>query len=176
MYHKYEESLHFTVPTRSNNELFPYVHPTWNVSESLGGFRGYLFGENDVEIAEASIKKLLLYYHRIAIPSGFEYLCDYYRLGEPPAEAARVSFPNYLKLHARLRSLIRKGIVFLMPEVPSFHPARDAVNRLATSDEVAYYLEHSQFDFRKTIEQSLWVGNKFDLDLFLPSNDVINFF
>jgi len=181
-YYEYEKSQDFQTPTVGSYEVFPYIHPGWHVAHKVGGYFADLSNDKSIKDVENQIKKLLLFYHKLALPSGFEYYSDYYRLGngEPPIQV-RDAFINHLRLYAKLRKLISKEIVFFIPEVPSFFPARDAVKKIRLPEEWEKKLDEifgevTTWDLHERIEQSLWIGKKFNLDLFLPGKEAISFF
>lgn len=115
---------------------------------------------------------------------GSPNLCDYYLNGEPQSDAHRLAFVNYLRLFARLRELIREQVVIFLPEFPSLFPARNAVKTLSRPNEwerlrseLGSEFEEGPCDsLRKVTEESLWVGKKFGLDLFLPGRGPVTFF
>lgn len=174
----YEESCPFPKPIIMNNEVSPYIHPQWSIGKELGSHLSDMSIPGNIVHIENHIKKLLLYYHRIVLPCGFSYICDYYtRGGEPTYERDKIAFINYLRLYAKLRELIQKGIVIFLPEIPSFFPARDAVADLPQLDNWSVFNDDGPvLILRNIIEQSLWVGKEFGLDLFLPSKGAITFF
>jgi len=182
LYREYEKRQDFKVPEAGPYEIFPYVHPGWTIAHEVGGFYTDLSGTDNLLNVENNIKKLLLFYDRIALPSGFEYFNDYYRISdeEPLPEVAN-GFINHLKLYAKFRELISRGIVFFVPEVPTFFPARDAVEKIILPDEIKNNLKNelgltSIYEIRKVIEQSLWIGDRFKFDLFIPGKESISFF
>jgi hypothetical protein len=124
-YFQYENDKNrFKVPEKSISEIFPYVSPRWLIADDLGG--GIV---SDIDAVIRGIKLLLLYYHRIALPDYFGYLCDFYRIGGSQPEN-RVQFDAHLKLFAELRPLIKDGTVFFAPEPLTFSRAIDAVQQL----------------------------------------------
>ena len=123
-FNKYEhDKTSFIVPQKHPTEIFPYIHPGWLIAGDLGG-RGY---EEAIESEISNIKSLLLYYHRVALPDGFGYVCDYYRLGESTDQEIDKKFDSYLKLFSELRPLIQNGTIFFTPEFPTYFQARKAV-------------------------------------------------
>lgn len=67
----YEERRPFPIPAATNSEVFPYVHPRWTIGGVLGGYQADLSNPEAIERIERNIKKILLYYHRVALPCGF---------------------------------------------------------------------------------------------------------
>lgn len=166
---KYEHEVDkFVVPQKHPAEIFPYVHPRWLVAGDLGA-RGYNVAI-DSEIL--NIKSLLLYYHKIALPDGFGYVCDFYRLGDDSNQELDIRFDSYLKFFLDLRPLIQNGTVFFMPEVPTYFPAREAVEKLETPDwlDDVDDKDSNLLILRRLFEESLWIGSKFDLDLLIPGS------
>jgi hypothetical protein len=167
---KYEsEDSHFHVPPQNITEVFPYVHPRWLISDELG-MRSY---KKAVDSEISKIKSLLLYYHRVALPDGFGYLCDYYRLGASSDRELDIAFDSYLKFFAELRPLVQDGTIFFMPEIPTYFRARGAVEKLLLPEWVEEEIESSSMPVRtlhRIMEESLWIGKQFNLDLLFPSN------
>ncbi len=174
-YDKYEhDEKPFIVPQKHLAEIFPYVHPRWLVARDLGG-KGYQVA---IESEILNIKSLLLYYHRIALPDGFGYLCDHYLLVNKSDQEMDKKFNAYLNLFTEFRQLIQNGTIFFMPEIPTFFPAREAVEKLENP-----YWRNKVFEketlsslLGRTLEESLWIGKKFNLDLLLPNPRVADFF
>lgn len=172
---KYEhEEKAFTVPQKDPTEIFPYVHPRWLIANDLGG-AGYKVA---IETEILNIKSLLLYYHRIALPDGFEYLCDIYRLDVTSTQEMDKKFDAYLNLFAELRQLIQNGTVFFMPEIPTYYPAREATEKLKIPDWFDKVFEEEPLSLllRRQLEESLWINKEFNLDLLLPNPRVSDFF
>ncbi len=175
------ERVEFNAPEKSANEIFPFVHPRWNIAVELGSSGCDLHFEEIL----VNIKKLLLYYHKIAINDGFPFICDIYDHGYDydwdDISRWNIRFDNYLWVFAHLRPLIEKSVVSFVPEVSVFYKARDEAKGL-TIDE---YKEFKEFCLSigakpkpffplwvlEIIEQSFWVGSQCKMDLFLPSQE-----
>ncbi len=175
-YLEWEDSTQgFTCPEIPKNEVCPYVHPEWVASEDLG--RNLV--SKSIETTIAGIKSLLIYYHRIALPDWFGYVCDIYKLcGEDINEATDAKFSAYLKLFAEIRPLIANGTVILMPEHLTWAPARNAVSKLNRPDWFDSLFHSDVFQFarlREIIEQSFWISRKYDLDLLVPTAGAAKF-
>lgn len=173
----YEElTQDFRVPERGMYEVFPYVHPGWRVAKLVGG-HGYEAELTD-EVDKA-IKSLLLYYHRLALPDGFGHLCDHFVLA-PYAQSAETEakFDAYLRLFAKLRPLIQDRIVSFLPERPTWRRANEHVDALEEILRFKVHLPHIRDEkhLMRLIEESLWIGKQFDLDLLLPTPAMVKFF
>jgi hypothetical protein len=168
---EYEHSpAQLTVPKREPLEVFPYVHPGWTVSDDLGAAPA----RETHEQAVAAIKTLLLYYHRLAVPSALGDVCDYYSGGRfmDAAEPAARAFESQLYLLAELRPLVQSGTIFFMPEPSTYGPAVDAVARLGTPEWI-YEIDRDDagimMRLREIFEQSMFIGGTWDLDLLIPN-------
>ena len=179
-YRRYEEAKPFLIFPKEKGEIFPYIHPRYSIRKGIGGPHW----EHPIQRTLENIKALLLYYHRISVPDGFSYVCDYYLEGCPDPDPNHSKFLAYLRLFIELRELVQNGILFFMPEFPSFFPARDAVKALPEPDdweswerEFGKQLGDGPFyDLRTILEETLWVCKNFDLDLFLPGSAMVDFF